>query len=726
MNTIYINAQHIHGVVFEKTDHGEKIFMPGANIYWSGTNQGTTTNADGEFHLDKPEGGNKLLVVSFIGYRNDTLTIADGQSDVEIELTFNNTLKEVVITNKAPGGFISRVEPIYTFHITGAELQKAACCNLSESFETNASVDVTYNDAVTGSKQIRLLGLAGKYSQIQTENIPNLRGLATSFGFGYIPGSWMESIQVSKGTASVKNGYESITGQINIEYKKSNNSEKLFANAYVNHHGKIEGNINSSVKLNDHLSTMILAHAENMSYKTDDNDDTFLDQPLIKQYNVFNRWQYDNNKNIHAKFGIKVLYEDRTGGQTGFYKSEDRTPLNGYGINVKTERYEAFSKSAYIFQKRQATNIAFVNSFIYHFQKSYFGLNDYNARENNYYGNLMFQSYIGNTGHIYTTGISYLMDNYEEYLNDSAFSRKESVPGLFFEYTFIIPEKITLLLGLRADFHNIYGTFFTPRVHFKYNINEKTIFRISAGKGYRTPNIIAENTYILATSRKLTVKEEPKQEEAWNYGFNLTRYFDILGRELALNAEYYRTDFLNQVIVDRDINTLQVVIYNLDGRSFSNSYQLEAAYELIKRLDVTAAFRYNDVRITTNQKLQRQPLVHRYKGLLTFSYATRLKKWQFDITTQLNGDSRIPDTQSNPPEYQRKLKSPVYTILNAQITKYFKSWEVYLGGENLTNYKQENLVIASDDPFGKYFDSSLIWGPITGIKIYMGIRFLIK
>ena len=722
------NHEHGHatGHVYERDAEGNLEPLTGVNVYWSGTSMGTITDEKGFFHIEKKEEKVTPLVISYIGYKKDTVLVREKDKNLEITLSVNNELKEVVITNKALGGHISRLNPIHTFNITSAELTKAACCNLSESFQTSASVDVAYDDAVTGAKQIRLLGLAGKYSLIQTENIPSIRGLALGYGLNYIPGSWMESIQVSKGTASVKNGFESITGQINVEQKKPDGREKLFINGYANMHGRLEGNINSSIRVSDRLSTAVLGHAANISNKMDNNGDGFLDQPLVGIYTLMNRWKYDNKKNLHAQFGIKALYEDRQGGQMDFNSGEVTTSPDYYGIGVETRRLEAFSKTAYIFQNRPGTNIAFINSFIHHDLSSFYGLNDYDARENSYYGNLMFQTYISNTAHQLTTGFSYVYDGYHEELNDSVFIRKESVPGIFAEYTFIPSDKITMLFGLRADHSNIHGTFFTPRIHIKYGLNEKNIFRVSAGKGYRTPNVIAENLSILATSRKLRVLESIRMEEAWNYGINFTRYFDILGRELTLNLEYYRTDFINQAIVDRDYDTRQALIYNLDGRSFSNTIQAEAMYELIERLDLTLAFRFNDVQQTTNNTLQRAALVNKYKGLLSLSYATNLNKWQFDFTTQLNGDSRIPGTASNPVEYQRATSSPVYPVLNAQITKLFKRFEVYLGGENLTNYKQKDPIIASDDPFGPYFDSSLIWGPVDGIKIYAGFRYILK
>ncbi len=726
-------SQHLKGVVYHMEDHDEdehsagehfhKESLPGANVYWAGTQNGTSTNKDGEFHLGFPEEGELILVVSYIGFKNDSIYIDHGQHEIEIILAINNTLKEVVITNKASGTFISRLDPIYTQNITGAELHKAACCNLSESFETNASVDVSYSDAVTGAKQIQLLGLRGTYSQIMTENIPNLRGLATPFGLGYIPGTWMESIQISKGTSTVVNGYEAIAGQINVEFLKPDIASKFFFNAYANIHGKIEGNAISAFKINDKWSTAIFAHAENLSNKVDDNGDSFLDMPLIKQINIYNRWKYDNQKNIISQFGFKVLDEDRTGGQKDFSTDMVRDTNNPYGINVKTRRYEAFWKGGYIFENRPATSIAIIQSYTYHKQNSYFGLNDYNAEENSYYLNLLFQSYIGNTRHSFTTGISFELNNFSENLNDSAFTRFEKVPGVFFQYTYKLDEKLSIIAGIRGDYHNIYGAFATPRVHLKYNLTEHTILRASAGLGYRTANVIAENNTMLASSRSLYIIEEPKQEKAFNAGINITQYVDILGRELRLNAEVYYTSFINQVILDFDRSPQAIYVYNLDGKSYSYAYQLEASYELIKRLDVTLAFRYNDVKMTTNEILQDKALLNSYKGLITLSYATNLNKWQFDFTTQFNGTSRIPYTENNPLQYQRSNSSPSYTIINAQVSRYFKKWSIYAGGENLTNYKQTNPIIAADQPFGNYFDSSMIWGPVSGMNIYAGLRF---
>jgi hypothetical protein len=719
---IHTFSQKIQGYVYGLDNQQKKLPLPGAEVFWIGTTTATATDTNGYFDLKRPGENYTELIVSFIGYQNDTVRLSPGQLKIEVVLSENVTLNEVEIAERAPGAHISRTDLIATQQVTAGELKKAACCNLSESFETNASVDVNYSDAITGAKQIKLLGLAGKYSQLQTENIPDFQGLASSFGLSYVPGAWMESIQVSKGTSSVKNGYESITGQINVEYKKPTNNEKLFVNLFANQAGRIEANINSSIRISPRWNTAVFGHVSNQSAKIDDNNDKFLDDPIFTMVDLLNRWSYHSDK-MDGIFGIKFLTEERKGGQVGYYSGEPAGDL--YGTDIKTDRLEAFSKTGF-FLRRPQTSIGWINSYIYHKMNTFFGLNTYEGTQHHIYSNLMLQTYIGNTAHNITTGISYVMDFYNESLNDSSFARTEYVPGAFFEYSWIVPEKFTLMAGIRGDYDNLHGFFITPRLHLKYNITKKTVLRASAGRGSRTANVIAENLSLLTTSRQFVFMEKLKMEHAWNYGLSLTRYIDILGKELSVNAEFYRTDFTNQIIVDKEEDISHIMVYNLDGKSYANTYQVELKYELIPRMDVTAAFRYNDVKMTIGKMLMREPLVNKYKGLLSLSYATNLKKWQFDVTAQFNGSARIPSTVLLPPEYQMPSYSPVYAILNAQVTKYFKRWEIYLGGENLTNYKQHNPIIAAEDPFGPYFDASDVWGPISGVKIYAGVRLLLK
>ncbi len=720
-----LTAQIATGYIYESVNN-DKVPLEGATIIQLNSSNGTITTKEGYFEIKLDSNYDKLLVVSYVSYSNDTINLnSSGYNNISIVLSEAKDLDEVEIVSRTKGSSISRTDIRSVVNVNDKELQKAACCTLAESFETSSTVDVTYSDAVTGAKKIQMLGLDGSYTQLLIENTPNLRGLASPWGLDYVPGSWMESIQVSKGTSSVINGYESMAGQINVEYKKAREGEKFFLNGYGNNKGKFEGNMNTRIQINENLSTALLVHGENISVKHDDNNDSFLDMPLRSQINLYNRWRFEKNQ-IRARLGIKYLSEDRQGGQVNFDPDMERTPENGYGIGVRTNRYEGILKTGYVFKQRRKTSIGFQNQLIYHDQDSYFGLNNYNANQTSFYSNLMYQSWISSYENQIITGVSLSYDNYNESLNDSVFDHKEVVPGVFAQYSYNNNSNFSVIVGLRLDNNSKYGLLFTPRVHFKYNINENNVVRASMGKGYRSPNIIAENTYMLTTSKKLSISNDLDIESSWNYGLSYSTYLNVGSRELSITTDFFRTDFENQVIIDRESDAYTIFIYNLDGKSYSNSFQVEANYEFVKFLEVTMAFRYNDVKTTINGNFDVAPLVNKYKGLLAISYQTPKKKWQFDTNLQLLGNQRLPNTDFYPPEYQLSDKAPDYSIINAQITRYFKKFELYIGGENLGNFKQKNPIIAADDPFGEYFDASIIWGPISGMKLYTGFRFKIE
>lgn len=725
MQISVLMAQVVSGSIFENIDNKNNP-LAGANIIQLNTQNGTTSEASGYFEINLLNDKPGILVFSFVSYQSDTLVIGENDiSNLRIELKESKNLDEVNVVARQRGNFVSRTQTLGLISINVGELQKAACCNLSESFENSAAVDVSYSDAVTGAKQIQLLGLAGIYTQFLTENIPNYRGLATSYGLGYVPGSWMESIQIAKGTSSVINGYESMAGQINIEYKKPDDGDKLFVNIYGNHDGKLEANLNSRFDLGKNWTTAILLHSEYFGVKHDANGDSFLDMPLMSQVNLFNRWRY-KGKNLRMQFGIKYLAEERQGGQTEFERGMQRTIENPYGIGVKTRRIEGFAKIGYILKNRAASSWGFQNQVVLHEQNSFFGLNEYYAKQFSYYGNLMFQSWISNQRHQFTSGLTFNMDNYYESLNDSVFNRFEKVSGAFFQYNYSNKNNLNIISGLRLDYHNIFGLLFTPRLHAKYDINESNIIRASAGRGFRSANVLAENTSLLASSKHFVFKEELEIESSWNIGLSYTSYLNIASRDLTLTADFFHTQFQNQVIIDREQDLQTIYVYNLQGASRSNSFQIEAFIEMFKNFQFTAAFRYNDVKTTINNNFVEKPMVNKYKGLISLSYQTPYKKWQFDFNTQINGDQRLPYTGFNPEKYQINERSPVYVVMNAQVTYSLKKWDIYVGGENLGNYRQLDPIIASDDPFGKYFDSSVVWGPISGIKVFAGVRFKVE
>ena len=670
------------------------------------------------FHLDFIENNNQL-VISYIGYQKDTITVTGNSEETKIVLSALRELDEVTVIEKSSGINVDAAAIDFTQIINKSELNKAACCNLSESFETNPSVDVSYKDAVTGAKQIQLLGLSGKYSQLMVENIPNLRGLATTFGLGYVPGPWMESIQISKGASSVVNGYESVTGQINIEYKKPEDGEKFYLNIFSSDKLKSDINANSSYQLSKNISTLLFVHGEYFNGSFDDNSDSFLDIPRVKQFNIFNRWKFIN-KNWDGQIGFSAIGEERRSGQINI---SNTTP---YKININTNRYQIYSKLGYIFDELEATSIGFINMLTSHNQESMFGFREYNGKQLSSYSNLIFETSALHKDHKINIGASFIYDDYTQNLDSLILNRIEKVPGIFFQHTFSILDNLNIISGVRADFHNIQGTFYTPRFHIRYSLDENTTIRASAGKGFRNSDVIAENISLLASSRNFLIEEKLKMEEAWNYGINITKYITIFGRDLSLNAEFYRTDFTNSIVADTDQDVTKVFVHNQKGESFSNSFQVEANYELITGLDVLAALRFNDVQITLNNKLQQKPLMSKYKGLLNLSYTPKLRLWQLDFTTQFNGEGRLPNTNNNPIEFRKGDEFPSYIIVNAQFTKYFKGLDIYIGAENLTNFTQTNPIIEASNPYGNYFDASMIWGPITGRKFYAGMKYIIN
>jgi outer membrane cobalamin receptor len=725
---IFSFAEDIKGKIIEKPVSGEIIPLAGASIFWKNTTIGTAANADGVFTLNS-SAKSKTLVIQFVGYETKEIVFEQiSTKDIIVELVPNIALNEVVISKRKLGTVIDRDNPIQSQSITGAELCKAACCNLSESFETNASVDVSYADAATGAKSIKLLGLTGKYIEMMTEKNPNFKGLASVYGMVYVPGPWMESIQVSKGVGSVINGFESITGQINIEYQKPQKSPKFYLNTYANSMGMTELNAITSVKFSPKLSTSILAHIQDNDREIDMNHDHFLDDPMVTQYNFVNRWNWEISKILKAQFGVKFIDEQRIGGQKGYKTKLPNDINNAYRINIDTRRYEAFGKIGYLFPKDDDKSIALITNFSSHEQNSFYGLRNYDADQKYFYANLLFQSYIGNLKHKYTAGLSYVYDNFEDYLSGDNLgtNRSEKVAGAYMEYTWLPNDKITLQTGLRYDNHNIFGGFATPRIHFRYQFAPKSTIRLAGGSGRRTSNPIAENSFLLASNRSFDISDNLKQEKAWNFGLSLTQDFNLFGKVFNASADFYRTTFDNQVMVDLDNSVHSVKFYNLDGRSWANNYQVELKFEPIDRFDVTTAIRFSDVKADINNEFIKVPYVNRYKALINLSYATNFNKWQFDFTTQFNGDVRIPSTQDNPSEFQRREKSPAYVLMNAQITKRFRIWELYVGAENLGNYTQKNPIIEAENPFGEHFDASMIWGPIQERKFYLGVRLSIE
>ena len=656
------------------------------------------------------------LLISLLGY-----TFVSQQMVAQTDSIANtHELKNVVV--KATNGIKSKYRVDNADIIGQGQLIRAACCNLGESFTANPSVDVSYNDAATGAKQIKLLGLSGTYVQMLTENIPNLRGASLPYSLGYVPGPWMQSIQVSKGASSVKNGYESTTGQINIEFLKPQGTDGVRANVYQDSEQKTEVNLDGSIHLNDRLSTATLLHFENRQMDHDGNGDGFMDMPKLRQYNLMHRWAYVSPRWI-SQLMVRGLHDEREGGQSRKHTNHASSTLP-YSTSVKTNRYEALWKNGFTLNTDHNTSIALMMHGSWHDADNMFGMTQYDVTQKNGYAQLMFETDI-TENHNVSVGASLNHDYYTERFNplgalpkaDSKVT-KETTPGLYAQYTYKLGERLTVMPGVRWDHSNIYGSFFTPRLHIKYSPSDILTLRTSVGKGYRSPHALAENVSLLASGRDIIIDSDLKQEEAWNMGASLGFNIPLFGKNLELNAEYYYTDFKHQMIMNFDgakgSHTLS--FENLDGKSYSHTFQVDATYSLFSGMSATAAFRLNDVKCTYDGKLRQKPLTSRYKGLLTLSYKTPLELWQFDVTGQLNGGGELYD----------QSRYPAYFQLQAQVTREFNKFSLYLGGENLTNYKIANPILHSHHPWSTAFDATQVWGPVTGAMAYVGIRFKLE
>ncbi len=695
----------------------------GANVYWLGAATGTTTDIEGNFTLTRHPDQN-ILIASFVGYNNDTIALAPAQQEVLFALSSGLALQQVNITDKVGSTFISGLKTIKTEMITVNELRKAACCNLSESFQTNTSVEVGEADAVSGAKNVRMLGLDGAYVQMLTEGIPTLRGLAVTYGLQYIPGPWLDAIAITKGSGSVTNGYEPITGQINVEYQKPEKSDRLYFNAYANHMGRLEGNLNLAHRLNDRWSTLALLHVSGLQNDIDHNKDSFLDLPKYTLFTGIQRWTY-HGKNMESMFGVKMLTEDRTGGQLSFNPKAPLSIANGYGIGINTQRVEAFAKTGFFLPKPN-TSIGTMVSGIYHRQEAFFGLKTYSGIQKNLYLNLLYQTYLGTTNHQITTGASFMHDDYNETYNNTPYVRTENVPGIFAEYTYSHANKLSLVSGIRADYHNLYGFMLNPRLHWRYNPTDHATLRASVGRGFRVANVFAQNMGIFASARELDIQENLNPEIAWNYGINFTQELHFFDRKGYLTIDLYRTDFVNQVIADAYSTGNLLQVYNLNGKSFANSFQIEATHEILKKVDIKLSYKFDDARATYNGVLLQMPMQSQHKALFNIAYETLNRHWKFDFTTQWHGARYLYNTRlDNGIQNLTPEKSPDYFIFHAQITYIFRNFEWYVGGENLSGFTQHHPILNHHQPFGDQFDATNVWGPIVGRMFYSGIRFKI-
>ena len=746
-----LRSQPLTGKVLQVNENGDTVVVANAAAQWLHTSIGAHTDADGKFSL--PRTRTDTLVISFPTFLPDTVVIPAIQNYITVFLNTAHSLNEVSIVAR-DGSYIS-VQPIFTQVIGTEGLRRAACCNLAESFESSVAIDSEFPDAVSGARQISMLGLAGTYTQILLENVPYIRMLAHQFGLGFVPGSWMESISLSKGTSSVVNGFEAITGQINIDYKKpETNLEKFFMNAYFNSMGRGELAMNTRIPVgkDEKVSTNFLVFLADQFFKTDMNHDGFMDAPRSRQVNVMNRWDYKAPV-VEGRTMVDFVWDNRFGGQMDFNPNGIMPAVLIYGFTADNKRVDFITKNGFLLNGEHES-IGTILSYTGHWLTSNYGLGKlYDGDQHSIYANVMYSNKFGaSERHKLTAGASLQFDCLNELYENRAdlyyFERPhhhDMIPGVFAEYAYIIDPKLVVMTGMRLDYNMVrdrpYSSiwtnnsqlFWTPRVHVKWQATKDLSLRASAGKGYRNAHFFAENQSLMISSRNLHFDSSTEAEEAWNAGVSAVWQFNMPGGKASLAVDYFYTYFLQQMIVDLDEDVHGVHYYALNSnyngyhnRSRSHSAQIELTLKPLQRFEILLAYRYNDVRYMRKGVMRQKDMMSPHKALINLNYSTPYDKWKFNINCQIYGPMPLPNTQSNPEPYRRPEVSKPYCLLNAQITKKFRKWEIYAGGENLLNVKQKDPIVQAENPFGEYFDATMVYMPITGIMGYIGVRVILK
>lgn len=725
----------LKGVVKEKDEKGILKPLIGANIIWQSTTRGTTTDKDGVFELAFTRESN-LLIVSFIGYKTEMITITD-QHNIEVVLeSESKELTDVEVVGNQNSSFQDYKGIENTTVITKKELQKAACCTLAESFETNPSIDVSFTDAITGIRQIEMLGLSGNYTQTTMEALPYIRGLMSNVGLTFVPGTWIHAINVSKGIGSVSNGFESITGQIDIDMQKPFNDEEEnpgLVNVYGDNDQRFEGNLNYRYKLNDNLSSMTLLHASSRQHRKDINSDSFMDMPIFKTFNVMQRWQYLSFEGWESQFGFQIVNDNKEGGTT----DHETVNVPVYKFGSTNKFFKLYGKTGYIFPEEEGRSYGLQWSYSNYDNSSHFGNKMYDGNEKNVYLNFIYQSHLWNDSHLFRTGVSFIYDEFNETFIANRYGRTERIPGAFFEYTYKPDEGLSVVTGLRADNHNEFGLFFTPRIHIRYSPDPDWVIRAAAGRGYRTSNIFVEYASSFASSRSINILRSNNfgyglnQESAWNYGLNLTYYFLYDYRDASLSFDLYRTNFDNVIIADIDTDPRKITFNSINDGANSTSFQTELNIEPMQFFNLRLAYRFIEARQLINGRWMDKPFTAKHRALLNIGFSTQKEttddsQMLYDLTVQWFGKKRIPSTESNPTGLQARKNSPDFLLVNAQITRSFSSlFDFYIGVENLFDFRQTDPIIDPGNPNGQYFDASLIWGPVSGRMIYSGLRYKI-
>ena len=750
------NAQNtLRGKVFAPEDHsghnhapgahvGKETFdpLPGATVMWKGSGTGTVTDAFGFFQLDVRRNPDTLRV-SMVGYQTvDVYYSGEGYLDIPLEPGVLLQSADVVFEERSQS--VSLLNPLNIQQLSRKELCKAACCNLSEAFETNASVDASFTDAVTGTRQIHMLGLAGKYTQLLVDNLPGPRGLNVVQGMGFIPGPWIESIFISKGVGTVASGYESFTGQINVAHRNPDTAEPFHLNLFYGGSGRMEFNHVSKHKVGRRWDTVLMTHGEYGQRVNDRNSDQFMDTPLRKDGVVRNEWRFIGDRGLRANISVMGVDMEREGGMV-----PGDIVATPWVATTEIQRAEVNAKVGYVLPGQEGRSWGSQWTASTHRHWHGFGNRYYDGQQNTFRANVLRSGFLGSEDRQFSAGVSYFYDDFLERgtwgaaptevdANPEEWARTEHVPGAFLETTWTGHPRGMVVAGLRVDQHNLWGTVVTPRLHARWSATEQTSLKMVAGTGFRTPNVLMEELGVWASNRTWMVDGPLEPERGWNAGFNVTSKFKLGYRDADFALDGYWTEFQNRAVVDLDADAHAVRIYNLgDRESRSLTAQAELGWSVHRRVDMRLAYRY--VHATTQrdgaeaQGTLVDPYVPQHRAFTQWSYSSKANdrgaSWMGDLTVQWVGPQRIPRPDADFDDRPASDFEDDFVVVNGQISRVFAPGiDLYLGVENILNYRQQNPIVAAqlayedEQMFQENMDASLVYGPIFGRMVYVGGR----
>lgn len=723
----------IHGTLNTYIDGEITSPLFGGEAFLKYAGVGDISDEKGHFSMTTDLNLPDTLILRAAGYYSDTIVITEAKDqEYKIVLFPEFVAEEVVITARRANSNVLRLDPRNVEQLTQGELRKAACCSLSESFETNATVEVSLSDGVSGSKRIQMMGLEGRYIQLQFENIPFMHNLDQPFGLSSIPGSWIESIQITKGAGTVVNGYESMAGLINVEYMKPKTIDKLFVNGYTSIQGRGELNVQGGGSLNDKWGTAWFVHGSTVRMDNDRGKDGFRDMPIGETFIGLSRWSYSGEK-MEANFGVKANFSDQQGGQVGYNRYAHQQNQGLYGVGIRNLNVELFSKTGFFFEKNPFSSLGVIAYAKYNDLSAVFGNRALEANEKRGYVNALYETILGTTSHSLKSGVSFVFDELKQVMDDRlptdtsmrTLNRQELVPGVFSEYTYTGVRSV-VVLGARGDYHNLYGWQFTPRANYKFNFTEDLAMRLTTGRGFRVSNYMMDNFSMMSTNTPWLVDGDIEPEISWNFGGSLMWDFNLFGKRATWTADFYHTLFTSQLIVDRDESSDYIRMRNLVGKSYSNAFQTDVKIEPISRFEIKLAYKFLDVKSTTGGVLETVLMVPKHRGFINLGYETRNQRWAYDLTLSVFGSQRLAQVRYADGTFSQDNKSEAYPILSGQITHRFKRVEVYLGGENILDYRLDNPIVDVENPFGENFDATRIWAPMFGVNVYAGFRWSIK